>query len=92
MDTHHCLQGAHAWALIFDGVLLAPSAACAEPAIEKALAAAETACKARGWDIKLAEKPLHGRQDEQPKTIRRAREALESWAYRQAAAEGGGGW
>ena len=72
------------WALVFDGVMAAPSAACTEPDIKKALEKAQTACEQRGWQIVLAEKPLYGLQDEMPKTVVKAREALESWGTRQA--------
>jgi hypothetical protein len=46
---------------------------------------AQEACRARGWKyVKLDEKPLHGRQDETPATIVKAREALKEWQWRQA--------
>ena len=72
------------WALVFDGLIIAPSGACTEPDVEKALEAAEAACQRAGWDIVLAEKPLHGLQNVTPKTIAKAKEALENWACRQA--------
>ena len=75
------------WALVFDGLIIAPSGACTEPDVEKALEAAQAACQRAGWDIVLAEKPLHGLQNVTPKTIAKAKEALENWACRQA---GGG--
>lgn len=71
------------WALIFDGLMAAPSDACTEPDIKKALETAEAACKRCGWDIKLAEKPLHGLQGETPKSITEARKALDNWKMRQ---------
>jgi len=74
------------FALIFDGLIAAPSAACAEPDVDEALAKAQAACARAGWKVVLAPKPLHGRQDETPKTITRARAALENWACRVAAA------
>jgi len=76
------------WALVFDGLIVAPSAACTEPDdVTKALEAAEAACKERGWGmIKLIEKPLHGLQHETPKSIANARAALENWECRQACA------
>ena len=73
------------WALIFDGLMAAPSAACAESNVNKALAAAQEACVGAGWKIVLALKPLHGLQDETPKTITKARDAIETWAWREAA-------
>ena len=45
---------------------------------------AEKACKRRGWDIKLADKPLHGTQDVPLRTIEDARKAMdefEAWAF-----------
>jgi 8-oxo-dGTP pyrophosphatase MutT (NUDIX family) len=74
------------WALIFDGLMAAPSAECTEPDVKKAMAAAEAACKECGWDIKLADKPLHGLQDETPKSIANALAAVETWACRMDAA------
>lgn len=77
--------GWNVWALVFDGVVVAPSAACAElDDVAIALEAVEAACRARGWGmIKLAEKPLHGKQGETPKSIFNARTALETWQIRQ---------
>ena len=74
------------WALIFDGLIAALSAACTEPDVNKALAAAQAACVSAGWKVVLALKPLNGLQDETPKTITKARAAVETWACRQAAA------
>ena len=66
------------WALIFDGLMAAPSAECKEPDIKKALEAAEKACNPR-WQIKLVDKDLHGLQGNSVKTIVAAREALEEF-------------
>jgi 8-oxo-dGTP pyrophosphatase MutT (NUDIX family) len=77
------LLGWDVWALIFDGLMVAPSAACTEPDVNKAMAAAEAACKACGWDIKLAEKDLHGLQNATPKSVANARVAVEGWECRQ---------
>ena len=74
------------WALIFDGLIAAPSAACVEPDINEALAAAQEACVRAGWKVVLTDKPLHGLQDEAPKTITKARDAIENWACRVDAA------
>ena len=74
------------FALVFDGLIAAPSAACAEPDVNKALAAAQAACERAGWKVVLALKPLHGLQDEEPKTITKARDAIEVWECREAAA------
>ena len=79
--------GWDAWALIFDGLIAAPSAACTEPDVNKALAAAQAACVRAGWKVVLALKPLHGLQDETPKAITKARAAIENWECRQAAAD-----
>ena len=73
-----------------DVLIIAPSDACTEPDVEKALEAAQAACQRAGWDIVLAEKPLHGLQNVTPKTIANARAALEDWACRQAAAAAAG--
>jgi len=73
------------WALIFDGLMAARSGSCTEPDINKALEAAEEACKARGWDVRLALKPLHGLQGETPKSIANARKALDTWETMKAA-------
>ena len=78
--------GWDAWALVFDGLIAAPSATCAEPDVNEALAAAQAACVSAGWKVVLALKPLHGLQDEEPKTIAKARQALETWGCLQAAA------
>ena len=78
--------GWDAWALVFDGLIAAPSAACTEPDVNKALAAAQKACERAGWKVVLAEKPLHGLQDDEPKTITKARDAIEAWEALQAAA------
>ena len=74
------------FALVFDGLIAAPSAACAEPDVNEALAAAQAACVRAGWKVVLALKPLHGLQDEEPKTITKARDAIETWECLQAAA------
>ena len=71
------------WALIFDGLIAAPSAACTEPDVDKALAAAQAACVRAGWKVVL--KPLNGLQDETPTTITKASAARENWACREAA-------
>ena len=68
------------WALIFDGLMVAPSATCTEPDVNEAMAAAEAVCNARGWDIGLAEKDLYGLQDETPKSIANALTAIGNWA------------
>ena len=73
-------RGWDVFALIFDGLIAAPSAACAEPDVNRALAAAQAACVSAGWKVVLALKPLHGLQDETPKTIKKALAAIETWA------------
>ena len=79
------------WALIFDGLMAARFADCTEPDIKKAQAAAQAACRRAGWKVVLDVKPLHGLQDETPKTIAKAREALETWGCRQAFAAAAAG-
>ena len=73
------------WWLEFDGLAAAPSPnGCAEPDFKAALAQAQAACRARGWKyVALDDKPLHGRQDETPKSIAKAREALKAWQIRK---------
>ena len=50
-------------------------------------AAAQEACRRAGWKVVLDDKPLHGLQDKMPKTIAKARDALETWGCLQAGAE-----
>ena len=86
IDRALFVRGWDVWALVFDGLIAAPSAACTEPDVNKALAAAQAACERAGWKVVLALKPLHGLQDEEPKTITKARDAIETWECLQAAA------
>ena len=72
-------------ALIFDGLVAEPSSSCQNPAaLADALEKAEDACKARGWNIKLAEKRLHGKQDETPRSVTAARAAMQESAAFEA--------
>ena len=80
--------GWNVFALIFDGLIAAPSAACAEPDVHEALEVAQAACVSAGWKVVLALKPLHGLQDKTPKTITKARAAFEEWVCREMAAAG----
>ena len=47
---------------------------------------------ARGWDIKLAEKPLHGLQGETPRSVTAARVAMQEFAAFEAQLGGGPAW
>ena len=71
-------------ALIFDGLIAEPSSRSQNPAAlhgkDGALDKAEKACKERGWDIKLAEKPLHWLQGDTPRSVLAARDALQKFA------------
>ena len=56
-------QGWTVRALVFDG-LVAELSDELNLGISGVMAAAEAACKVRGWDIRLTEKELLGKQDE----------------------------
>jgi hypothetical protein len=75
-------------ALVFDGLIVEPSSRCQNPAALHgeggALAKAEGTCAARGWKIKLAEKPLHGLQDKTPRSVTAARTAMQEFAAWEA--------
>ena len=66
-------------ALVFDGLIVEPppSAAAAgrQSHLDAMLRTAENACRARGWDVQLAEE-LHGLQDRELGALEEAREAL----------------
>ena len=55
-------------ALVFDGLVVEPPP---RPGwhLPNAMAAAERACKARGWDVRLLEKELHGKQSDPVQAI-----------------------
>ena len=72
-------------ALVFDGLIVEPSAAVPTEDrrdLEYVLRKAEQACEAQGWRIKLAEKPLHGLQQAAdgrlalPPSVEKARTAV----------------
>lgn len=67
-------------ALVFDGLIVEPppSAAAAgrQSHLDAMLRTAEDVCRARGWDVRLAEKELHGLQDRELGALEEAREAL----------------
>ena len=82
-------------ALVFDGLIVEPSSRCQNPAPLHgeggALKKAEKACKAQGWDIKLAEKPLHWettddgkRECPPPRSVMAARAAMQELAAFEA--------
>jgi len=65
-------------ALVFDGLVVEPGIACTTDLVD-VLKAAEERCVQDGWNIKLADKPLHGLHqtlNDPPPTIKEAREAL----------------
>ena len=66
-------------ALIFDGLIIEPADGNSSCSVKEAMALAEEACRASGWDIKLADKPLHGLQDETPRSVTQAREAVRAY-------------
>ena len=72
-------------ALVFDGLIAEPSSSCQKPAaLADALVKAKEACEARGWNIKLAEKRLHGKQGETPRSVTAARAAMQEFAAFEA--------
>ena len=75
------------WYLAYDGLAAAPSPdrCCDELNFEAALQTAQVACRSKGWEyVQLTEKPLHGKHEEMPKTIIKAREAIEKWNAHEA--------
>ena len=74
----------HGWdtlALVFDGLIAEPSSGCKDQvALTDVLTEAEARCKAYGWDIKLAEKPLHGLHGGTPRSVTAAREAMQGFS------------
>jgi hypothetical protein len=71
-------SGWYAIAKVFDGLIVEPAVGKGIEThhLERALADATTACKRRGWNVVLAEKSLHGLQDEPLATIAAAREVI----------------
>ena len=65
-------------AKVFDGLIAERGPEC-ESDMRTAIAEAEKACLANGWDIRLAEKPLHGKHDEPLRTVVEARAVLAAW-------------
>jgi hypothetical protein len=66
-------------ALVFDGLIVEPAEGCRPLALADVLAKAKEACKARGWDIELADKPLHGLQEGTPRSVTAARTAMRDY-------------
>ena len=66
-------------ALVFDGLIIEPADGNSSFGIKEAMSKAEEACRAGGWDIKLADKPLHGLQNERPRSVTQAREAMRAY-------------
>ena len=62
-------------AKVFDGLIIEPPSNNPDCHIQTALAAAEAACRAQGWDIRLLEKPLYGFQDDLLPSLASARAA-----------------
>ena len=67
-------------ALVFDGLIVEPAEGCQSLALADMLAKAKEACKARGWDIELADKPLHGLDGGTPRSVTAAREAMQGFS------------
>ena len=67
-------------ALVFDGLIVEPPpsavASGRQGNLDMMLRTAEGVCRARGWDVRLAEKELHGLQDRELGVLEGAREAL----------------
>jgi hypothetical protein len=76
---HRCFfdQGWLVRAKVFDG-LIVECGRHSSSSVEVAMKEAEDACYARGWDIRLSEKPLYGKQDELMQTVVEAREAMQN--------------
>ena len=55
-------------ALVFDGLIAEPGSA-ATGSLAPVMQRAEDRCRQEGWEVKLAEKPLHGLQDAPIQTI-----------------------
>jgi hypothetical protein len=62
-------------AKVFDGLILERGVR-ATGDLESSLRSAERSCQLEGWDVHLAEKPLHGKQDDSIQTVDDARAAL----------------
>lgn len=73
-----CQNGWEVRAKIFDGLVVEPSPNVHPSTLSATMKKAESTCQALGWDIKLAEKPLRGLQNETPKTIVDARSLISS--------------
>lgn len=68
-------------AKVFDGLVAEPGPDSSTD-LNSIMRAAEKACLSRGWDVRLVEKPLHGKQDEPLQTVVDAREALQDFQQR----------
>ena len=77
--VHRCFFDQH-WdvmAKIFDGLIAEPLAGVSAPcSLTTAMRKAEHACLNAGWHVKLVEKPLHGKQEDEIPTVQSARQAL----------------
>jgi hypothetical protein len=62
-------------AKVFDGLILERGKGVTAD-LESSLRSAERSCQLDGWDVRLAEKPLHGKQDDPIQTVVDARAAL----------------
>jgi hypothetical protein len=75
---HHVFHR-HEWrvrAKIFDGVIVEPPPKTATKSIVNMMRLAESACKEKGWDVRLAEKPLYGLQDDPISTVQESRTVI----------------
>jgi len=65
-------------AKIFDGLIVEKSDG-ASLSLEQVMTNAEACCESEGWYVELAEKPLHGKQDDPIRTIKEANEITQGW-------------
>ena len=83
-------DGWQAYGRVFDGLIVGHTcartnnSATNSPAtlehkqMQAVLAGAEEACRTAGWDIELAEKPMHGTQDQPMRTLAEGRASLDA--------------
>ena len=69
-------SGWDARAKVFDGLIVEGGILPDTFPLDVAMRRAEEACRARGWDISLVEKPLHSLQDAPIRTISEARQTI----------------
>lgn len=74
----------HVLAKVFDGLIAEPTES-ANTTLAEAMQLAQEACVARGWHVKLIEKPLHGLQDEPIPCVVDARKELALYSVKARA-------